>query len=102
VNVRDLGGLGGDPPPLSPAGSRAHRLIEDTIRRFYPSAVVVPGLVLGATDARHYTAIADGVYHFAPFVLRGEQREGIHGTNERVRVADLETGVGFYRELMRD
>jgi len=103
VHARAAGRLDADPPPLSPVGSRAYRLIEAAVRRSYPAAVVVPGLVLGATDARHYTSIAGGVYHFAPFVLRGQaDRESVHGTNERVRVDDLETGVAWYRELMRD
>jgi carboxypeptidase PM20D1 len=103
VHVRRSGRLDADPPPLSPLGSRAYQLIETAVRRHYPAAVIVPGLVLGVTDARHYTALAGGVYHFAPFVLRGQaDRESLHGTNERIRVDDLETGVSLYRELLRD
>jgi len=102
VRTRTIGKLEGDPPPLSPVGSRAYRLLESTVQRFYPGAVVVPGLVLGATDARHYTALADGVYHFAPFVLRADDRARLHGSNERVSVRDLETGVGVYRQLLKD
>ena len=103
VSIRRMGALDGDPPPISSMTSRAYRILETTIERFYPDAVVVPGLVLGATDGRHYAKIAEGVYRFAPFVLQGaSHRESIHGTNERVRVHDLEIGVGVFRELMRD
>lgn len=92
-----------DPSPIASRTSHAYKLIESTIQRFYPEAVVVPGLVLGGTDGRHYASIAGDVYHFAPFVLHGNgERESIHGTNERVRVRDLEVGVGIFRELMRD
>lgn len=102
VRLSPLAGLGGDPPPESPADARAYRLIEATIHRFYPDAVVTPGLVLGATDGRLYASIAQGVYHFAPFVFGPHDRERVHGTNERVAVADLATAVGVYRALMRD
>jgi carboxypeptidase PM20D1 len=102
VHLRTIGKLTGNPPPLAPSGSRAYRLLASTVQRFYPGAVVVPGLVLGATDGRHYAAIADGVYHFAPVVLRDADRARLHGTNERVGVRDLEIGVGFYRQLFRD
>jgi carboxypeptidase PM20D1 len=103
VKLRQMGALDGDPPPISSTTSRAYRILETTIERFYPDAVVVPSLVLGATDGRHYASIADGVYRFAPFVLKGaRERESIHGTNERVRVDDLQIGVGVFRELMRD
>ncbi|APR80716.1 Hypothetical protein A7982_06063 [Minicystis rosea] len=102
ISLRSVGHLDGNPAPLSSMSGRAYHLIENTIHRFYPTAVVVPGLVLGTTDARHYAGIADGIYHFAPFVLRGKERESLHGTNERMRVSDLETTVGVFRALFAD
>src|SRR5262249_30162923 len=102
VNARVLPGLAGDPPPLSSPDTRAYALLERTILSLYPGAVVTPGLVLGATDARYYTGVADAVYHFAPFMFRPGDRERVHGTDERVSLSDLETAVSFYRELMKD
>jgi carboxypeptidase PM20D1 len=63
---------------------------------------VAPTLVVGATDARHYTSLAEGVYHFAPFVLHKEDLPSIHGTNERQAVDDLSVAVRFYMQLLRD
>jgi carboxypeptidase PM20D1 len=103
VQIRVMPGFPHDPPPLASADSAAYRRIEQAVQRIYPTAVVAPGLVLGATDGRHYAGVADAVYHFVPFVVRGAaERDQIHGTNERVPVADLEAAVAFYRELMRD
>lgn len=102
VSVEVMPTLGGDPLPLASVDTRAYRLLEQTLQRFYPGAVVAPGLVLAATDARHYTGVADAVYHFAPFVFRAGDRERIHGTNERAALADLEVAVGVYRDLMKD
>lgn len=92
-----------EPPPISSADTDAYHRIERAIRRSYPSAVVAPGLVLGATDGRHYSRVAGAVYRFAPMVLRGtEDRDRLHGTNERIPVADLEAAVTFYRDLLSD
>jgi carboxypeptidase PM20D1 len=91
-----------DPPPASSTDSRAFRLIETTVRQFFSKALVVPTVVLGATDARHYTSLAEGVYHFAPFVLHKEDLATIHGTNERQAVDGLSLAVRFYMQLLRD
>src|SRR5262249_45012493 len=71
VAVRDAEKHTRDPPPTASPSARAYALLEATVHRFYPGAAVVPGLVLGATDGRHYAAVADGVYHFSPIVIRG-------------------------------
>jgi carboxypeptidase PM20D1 len=91
-----------EPPPESSADSRAYRLIETTIRQFFPEVLVVPNVVVGATDARNYAPVADAVYHFGPFVLGKEDLSTIHGTNERFRVDDLAVAVRFYEQLLRD
>jgi carboxypeptidase PM20D1 len=103
VKVRAAGKLDAEPRPISSAATPAYARLEATVRRLYPDAAVVPGLVLGVTDGRHYAPIADAVYSFAPIVLRGAAaRESIHGTNERVRAEDLATGVTFFREMIED
>jgi carboxypeptidase PM20D1 len=103
VKVRAAGKLDAEPRPVSSVDTRAYARLEATLHRLHPRAAVVPGLVLGATDGRHYAPIAEAVYSFAPIVLRGTAaRESIHGTNERVRVDDLGAAVTFFREMITD
>jgi carboxypeptidase PM20D1 len=90
-----------DPPPLSPVESRGYSRIETAIGRAFPRAVIVPALVLGATDGRHYRGISDGVYRLAPFVLAPDDLARLHGVDERVKVADLTVAVRAYIELLR-
>ena len=35
-----------------------------------PDVVVAPGLMIGATDSRHFDGVADNVYHFSPVRAR--------------------------------
>jgi carboxypeptidase PM20D1 len=91
-----------DPPPLSPVDSGGYRMIEAAIGRAFPRAVIVPALVLGATDGRHYRSLANGVYRWAPFTLAASDLARLHGVDERVKVAELPIAVRAYMELMRE
>ncbi|WP_394848526.1 M20 family peptidase [Pendulispora brunnea] len=102
IQVKLHDAFANDPPPVSSADSRAFRAIEATVRELFPEAVVAPTLVLGATDARHYTSLADGVYHFSPFVVGPQDLPRVHGTDERLPVDGLATAVLFYERLLRE
>ena len=101
ISVRPLeGGFTSDPSPLSSPDSAAFEMIAATITDLFPEVVVAPWILMGATDSRHYQAIADDVYRFAPFTLTPEDMARIHGTGERVRLSDADTAVAFYRSLV--
>lgn len=80
----------------SEAGSVVAAAVADT----FPEAVVAPWTLTGATDSRHYASMAQDIYGFGPFTLDAGM-SGIHGTDERVRVADAERAVSFYCRLLR-
>ena len=85
--------------PVS-TGSAEYQRIAAVIRETFPEAAVAPGLVLGATDGRHYEAIAKGVLRFAPFRMRKDDLARFHGNDERVSVADYMRAIAFYERLM--
>jgi len=88
-----------EPSPVSPRDD-AFALLEATIGEVFPDAVPAPYVMMAATDSRHFTAICERVYRFAPFRMTREQRASIHAADERLRVADLHDGVRFYRRLI--
>jgi len=99
IAVRTLG-EGNDPPPLSDPDDPAFARVAGAIRAAFPGAVVAPVLSVGATDARYYTVISRNVYRFAPIHLRPEDLTRMHGTNERIAVADYAGMIRFYVELL--
>lgn len=103
VQVDVLPGAG-DPSPVSAVDGFGFPVLARTVRETYPrdDLLVAPFLVVGATDARHYTGLSDEVFRFAPFTLRGDDRARFHGTNERIAVADYATVVRFYHRLFRN
>lgn len=93
--------------PMSPWSTgegtdEAFALLEDTIREVFPDAVPAPYVMMAATDARHFTAICDRVYRFAPFRMSRAQREAIHSHDEHLGVDDLVDGVRWFRRLVEE
>lgn len=93
-------GVGFEPSPLSSAQAPAFKLVERAVREVFPDAVVAPGLTLQATDARHFAAVAEQVYRFMPIRFKPEDLPRLHGTDERIAVAQLADGVRFYHRLL--
>jgi carboxypeptidase PM20D1 len=93
---------GSEPSPVSPTGAPAYRLVERTIRELFPGTLVAPGLMIGATDSRHFVGLADHVYRFSPVRAKPEDLPRFHGTNERIATANLAELVRFYHRLLRN
>jgi carboxypeptidase PM20D1 len=91
-----------EPSPASPLDGPAYQAIARAIRTAYPDAVVVPSLVTGATDGRHYVRVADAVYRFAPIALDPADVDRIHGVDERIAEAQLPRMAAFYYTLVRE
>ena len=102
VQVRALGGFGSEASGESSTTSPAFRLLERSLRESFPDAAVVPSLVLGATDSRHYAVLGTDTYRFAPFRFGPADLARVHGSDERVSVAGLGEAVRFYARLIRN
>jgi len=92
---------GNDPSPVSRADNQAFALLGDAVRSVYPDAAVAPYVMVQASDARHFSQICDSVYRFMPFDLSRAELAALHAADERISVAALHRGAGFYRYLIR-
>ena len=101
VQVRVLGTSNG-PSPESPTDSLGYRAIERTVRQVFPRAPVVPGMVVGATDSRHFAVLTSSIYRFVPATLGPQDLSRPHGTDERIATKDFATAVQFYAQLIRN
>ncbi len=89
-----------EPSPVSPTESASYRLIERTVREVFPGTIVAPGLMIGATDSRHFQAVSDHIYRFSPVRAKPEDLPRFHGTNERIASANLAELIRFYHRLL--
>ncbi|HSW04751.1 M20 family peptidase [Aquabacterium sp.] len=86
---------------VSSANSASYQTINRTVRELFPGTLVAPGLMLGATDARHFESFTDNVYRFSPIRAKAEDLSRFHGTNERISLANLADLIRFYHRLVQ-
>jgi carboxypeptidase PM20D1 len=86
--------------PVSDTDTSTFKLLHRSIKAHYPDALVAPYLVLGATDARHYTGLSDQVFRFMPVSLQNDDLALLHGINERISVREYARSIAFYRHLI--
>jgi carboxypeptidase PM20D1 len=53
-----------EPSPVSDVDNAAFLMVQQAIRQTAPDALVAPGLVVAATDSRHYAALTQNVFRF--------------------------------------
>ncbi len=89
-----------EPAAVSLLDTDVYRQIEKSISQVYPEALVAPGLVLAATDSRHYQDLSSNIYRFMPMRLSKQDLTRIHGDNERILVRDYHAAIRFYWQLL--
>ncbi len=87
-------------PPTSTAG-QAFALAAEAVLAVLPDAVVLPGLIPGATDSRHFAGLADEIIRFVPERLHMDQSSGAHGRDERIAVEYLADSVAIAVGMVR-
>ena len=89
-----------NPSEISSADDEGYAVVRRAIAHAFPEAVVVPFLVVGGTDGRHYAGVARQVYRFLPIRMKAEDRKRMHGTDERTTVEGFADAVRFYMGVM--
>ena len=91
-----------DPPPATGTASPSYQMLNRTIREIFPDVIVAPGLMVGATDSRHYAGVTDKIFRFSPVRANGEDLKRFHGTHERLSVEGYADMIRFYRRLLEN
>lgn len=80
-------------PLASPARTKLFGAIETVAAEVDPGALVVPRVIAGFTDAHWFRELGLVAYGFVPRWLPPSETVGIHGSNERIAIDNLERGV---------
>ena len=100
VEVRSLGGM--EASGISSWNSPGFNIVASSLDKIYGDVVSVPGLMIAASDTRHYSKIADNSFRFNPFSIVPEDMTGFHGTNESIDVDSFVAGVKTYIEIIAE
>ncbi len=80
--------------------SPLYRVLETSIKQEFEDALVVPGLLIGASDSRHYHSLGSPIYRFRAFRLNQKDIRSVHGINERISIKNLAHSIRFYVRLL--
>jgi carboxypeptidase PM20D1 len=98
ISVHSHGG--GNPSAVSDWQAPGYEVIAQSMREIHGDIPVAPGLMIAASDSRHYGKVADNAYRFNPIRLTPELLTGFHGTNEKISVTDYAQGVRGYIRII--
>jgi len=91
-----------DPPPVTGTAGPSFKMLNRTIREIFPDVIVAPGLMVAATDSRHFTGVTDTILRFSPVRATSDDLKRFHGTNERISVEGYADMIRFYRRLIEN
>jgi acetylornithine deacetylase/succinyl-diaminopimelate desuccinylase-like protein len=85
------------PSPASPASGRLYQALRQVLG---PVGPVVPTFIAGFTDSRYFRERGIPAYGVTPFQLSPDDSKGIHGTDERIPVREIDRGVERMRKIL--
>lgn len=88
--------------PVADPRSPGYQLIASAMGKVAPDALVAPGLVLAGTDSRHYGEVSDAAFRFVPVRMTPADVPRVHGTDERISVANYGELISFYQALLSE
>ena len=100
VEVRTLGGM--EASGVSSWKSPGYEIISSSLSKVYGEVVSVPGIMIAASDTRHYSKVADNSFRFNPFSIVPEDMTGFHGTNESIAVDSFIAGIKTYVDIINE
>ena len=90
-----------NPSPISETDCPAWDKVAGAVGETWPGCLVSPYLMVQCSDSRHYGRISNHVYRFSAMDLTAEERQTIHGNNERIRLETIARATEFYIRLMK-
>jgi carboxypeptidase PM20D1 len=97
-----LNGSFQNPSPVTSKNGQPYKLLKKTIESHFPEAIVAPAMSIVTTDSKHYSFLTKHILRFSPIVLLNEDKEMIHGYNERISIDNYLKAIAFYNTLIKE
>ncbi len=87
-------------PSASDFNTHYFKLLEEILKKNDSKALVLPYMSPGATDSRFFRDKGAIAYGIIPFLIETEDRETVHGKNERLKISEIPRGEKILWELV--
>jgi acetylornithine deacetylase/succinyl-diaminopimelate desuccinylase-like protein len=92
----------GWPAPNSSLDSDFYRAMQTVANRLEPGSPTVPLVSTGFTDSHYFMELGINCYGFAPFKMTEQERQRLHGNDERLSTENLKFGTRFIYDLLQE
>lgn len=89
------------PATSSPTDSAVVRAVEAVAAKRFPGSLVTTRMLSGYTECGILRELGPSCYGVSPFLVDRNEEATEHGDNERVSVENLQRGLHFYYEVVR-
>ena len=93
---------GVDAAPESRMDTEEYLAMKRSVEKTYPGLPVIPFVLGGGTDSRHFLEVTDQVLRFSPMHASPEQGRGVHGDNESADIKAAKDAAQCYYELLKN
>lgn len=93
---------GVDAAPESRMDTEEYLAMKRSVEQAYPGLPIIPFVLGGGTDSRHFLDVTDQVLRFSPMHAAPEQGRGVHGDNESAYIKDVQDAAKCYYELLKN
>jgi carboxypeptidase PM20D1 len=100
VKCELVGGM--DASKYAPSDSFGFQAVKRTVLKRFGEMPVLPALLMGGTDSKHFSTIARAAIRFSPVTASKEQGKGVHGINEYITIDALKEATEFYDTMFHD
>ncbi len=90
-----------EPSPVTDPGGAAFRAVERAAEAAWPGRRVLPFLLSGGTDTKHFVGLCPNCLRFTALEIDPGQQAAVHGVDENIDVDALPHGVDFFKALIR-
>lgn len=89
-----------EPSMVSDLSGEGFNTIAGIVKSMTEDAIIVPYVMLAASDSKHYERVCDKIFRFAPMVVSKKDIATIHNTNEKISLSNIEYCGNFYIQLL--
>lgn len=101
VSFEPVPGTSREPSPVSDTECANYRHLAALNEEYFNGAVSAPYVMLGGTDAYHFTEVSSQVYRYSPCIMNKKDLEGVHGINERLSIDAMAIMVKYFYSLIQ-
>lgn len=77
-----------------------YQMMKASVNQVYPGLPVIPFVLGGGTDSRHFQELTEEIVRFSPMYAEPWQGRGVHGDNEAANIEAVQDAARCYRALL--